>query len=128
MKIVNKNNTHNFGYIKVKPTSNNIFITLTDIKGNVLISKHAGLLDFKGSKKKTPFVASQVIKDLMDEIKQSNINIKLYILQVKGYIRNSSINSIVRELEILNINNIFYIEYINVKSHNGLRLKKKRRL
>ena len=45
-------NTINFGYIKIKPTLNNIFITLTDDKGNVLISKHAGLLDFKGSKNK----------------------------------------------------------------------------
>lgn len=128
MKI-NKNNEHNFGYIKIKPTSNNIFITLTDIKGNVLISKHAGLLDFKGSKKKkTPFVAGQIIRNLMEEIKQSNLDIKLYILQVRGYIRNSSINSIIRELDTLNINNIFYIEYVNIKCHNGLRLKKKRRL
>ena len=81
MKI-NKSNEHNFGYIKIKPTSNNIFITLTDIKGNVLISKHAGLLDFKGSKKKTPFVAGQIIRNLIEEIKQSNLDIKLYILLI----------------------------------------------
>lgn len=128
MKINKKINTHNFGYIKIKPTSNNIFITLTDNLGNVLLSKHAGLLDFKGSKKKTPFVASQVIRNLIEEIKNTHINIKLYILQVHGYIRNSSINSIIRELDTLNVTNIFYIEYLNTKSHNGLRLKKKRRL
>ena len=51
MKI-NKKNIYNFAYIKVKPTSNNIFITLTDISGNVILSKHAGLLNYKGSKKK----------------------------------------------------------------------------
>jgi small subunit ribosomal protein S11 len=128
MKINKKINTYNFGYIKIKPTSNNIFITLTDNLGNVLLSKHAGLLDFKGSKKKTPFVASQVIRNLIEEIKNTHINIKLYILQVHGYIRNSSINSIIRELDTLNVTNIFYIEYLNTKSHNGLRLKKKRRL
>ena len=125
---VNKKNIYNFAYIKVKPTSNNIFITLTDINGNVIISKHAGLLNYKGSKKKTPFVASQVIRELMDDVKKLNIIIKLYILQIHGYIRNSSINSVVRELDALNITNVFYIEYLNKKTHNGLRPKKKRRL
>ena len=128
MKINKKTTNYNFAYLKIKPTSNNIFITLTDVNGNVLLSKHAGLVDYKGSKKKTPFVASQVLNSLIMDIKQANINIKLYILQISGYIRNSSINSIVRELDNLNINNIFYIEYLNFKTHNGLRLKKKRRL
>ena len=128
MKINKKSTNLNFAYIKVKPTSNNIFITLTDISGNVLISKHAGLLSYKGSKKKTPFVASQVMKDLIEEVQKSNIDIKLYILQINGYIRNSSINSVIRELDNMQINNIFYIEYKNIKTHNGLRLKKKRRL
>lgn len=128
MKINKNKHIHNFGYIKIKPTSNNIFITLTDSTGNVILSKHAGLLNFKGSKKKTPFVASQVIRNLIQDIKQMNIIVKLYILQINGYIRNSSINSVVRELDAMNINNIFYIEYINSKIHGEMRLKKKRRL
>lgn len=118
----------NFGYIKVKPTLNNIFITLTDIKGNVLISKHAGLIKFKGSKKRTPYVAGQVVKNLILSLNKLNIKIKLFILQIKGYIKGSNINNIVRQLAALNIRNIFYIEYLNIKNHNGLRLKKKRRL
>jgi len=96
--------------------------------GNVILSKHAGLLNFKGSKKKTPFVASQVIRNLIQEFKQMNITIKLFILQIHGYIRNSSINSVIRELDSMNVNNIFYIEYINSRIHGNLRLKKKRRL
>ena len=118
----------NFGYIKVKPTLNNIFITLTDIKGNVLISKHAGLIKFKGSKKRTPYVAGQVVKNLILSLNKLNIKVKLFILQIKGYIKGSNINNIVRQLAALNIRNIFYIEYLNIKNHNGLRLKKKRRL
>ena len=128
MKINKNIKKYNFGYIKVKPTSNNIFITITDSKGNVLISKHAGLLDFKGSKKKTPFVAAQVLRNLLEEVKTSNIEIKLYILQINGYIRNSSINNVVRELDDLKINNIFYIEYLNKRNHGIMRLKKQRRL
>ena len=125
---LNKKNNYNFGFIKIKPTFNNIFITLTDINGNVLLTKHAGLLNFKGSKKKTPFVASQVITNLIVEIKNMNFNFKVLIVQLYGYIRSCVINSVFRQLHILNLKNIIYLQYVNKKIHNGLRLKKKRRL
>ena len=128
MTLIKKQINQNFGYIKIKPTFNNIFITLTDVNGNVLISKHAGLLEFKGSKKKTPYVASQVLKNLIDDIEKLNINIQAYVIQVRGFIRSGVINSVIRELNVLNINNIFYLEYITTRTHNGLRKKKKRRL
>lgn len=128
MTLIKKQINQNFGYIKIKPTFNNIFITLTDVDGNVLISKHAGLLEFKGSKKKTPYVASQVLKNLIDDIEKLNVNIQAYIVQVRGFIRSGVINSVIRELNVLNINNIFYLEYITTRTHNGLRKKKKRRL
>ena len=128
MTLIKKQINQNFGYIKIKPTFNNIFITLTDITGNVLISKHAGLLEFKGSKKKTPYVASQVLKDLMLDLEKLNINIQAFVVQVRGYIRSGVVNSVIRQLSSLNLNNIFYLEYITTRTHNGLRKKKKRRL
>lgn len=128
MKVVKKEYNTNFGYIKIKPTFNNIFITLTDFSGNVLLSKHAGILEFKGSKKKTPYVAGEVLKSLVNDIEKLNINIKFYILQVRGFIKAGVINNAIRQLDSLNFNKIFYIDYVNIKTHNGLRLKKKRRL
>ena len=86
MTLIKKQTTENFGYIKIKPTFNNIFITLTDKNGNVLISKHAGLLEFKGSKKKTPYVASQVLKDLMFDLEKLNINNEAFVVKVREYI------------------------------------------
>ena len=96
MKITKKINNYNFGYIKVKPSSNNIFITLTDAQGNVLLSKHAGLLNFKGSKKKTPFVASQVVRNLIEEAKAL---IKKYSEQQKNVRNNREYNSLSKEIE-----------------------------
>ena len=128
MTLIKKQINQNFGYIKIKPTFNNIFITLTDITGNVLISKHAGLLEFKGSKKKTPYVASQVLKDLMLYLEKLNINIQAFVVQVRGYIRSGVVNNVIKQLSSLNLNNIFYLEYITTRTHNGLRKKKKRRL
>jgi small subunit ribosomal protein S11 len=128
MTLIKKQIMENFGYIKIKPTFNNIFITLTDKTGNVLVSKHAGLLEFKGSKKKTPYVASQVLKDLILDLEKLNINIQAFIVQVYGFIRSGAVNSVIRQLGALHLNNIFYLEYMTIRTHNGLRKKKKRRL
>ena len=127
MKINNKLNKH-FGFIKVKLTLNNIFITYTDFEGNVLKKKHSGILKFKGSKKKTPYVASGVVKELIKDIKESNLMKDFFILQINNFIRKGVIRSIVSQLQNSNLNNFIYLEYINKKTHNGLRLKKKRRL
>lgn len=118
----------NFGLIKVKPTTNNIFITLTDLDGNVFLSKHAGLLDFKGSKKKTPYVAGLVMKNLILDIKNLKIQFKSFKLQIQGFIRSGANSNIVKQVHDLNLNTLIYLEYINKRIHNGLRLKKKRRL
>ena len=128
MKIVKKEVTHNFGYIKIRPTFNNIFITLTDLNGNVLISKHAGMLEFKGSKKRTPYVAAQVLKKLIKDVSLSNFEINYYIVQVHGFIKNAVINSTICQLASFKLKNIIYLENYIKHTHNGLREKKKRRL
>ena len=97
MKIIN------FGIIKIKPTVNNVFITLTDSLGNVILSKHSGSLKFKGSKKKTPYVAGLVVKELFKELAELDIKIKSYIVQIQSYIRNSMINGVMKQLKILRI-------------------------
>lgn len=128
MKIIKKDINYDFGYIKIKPTLNNIFITLTDYDGNVLLTKHAGLLNFKGSKKRTPYVAGQVMKELLSDIEKFNIKIKSLILQIHGYVKGSAMYNVMRQFDSLNVNNLFYIEQLKIRTHNGLRLKKKRRL
>ena len=122
MKIIN------FGIIKIKPTVNNVFITLTDSLGNVILSKHSGSLKFKGSKKKTPYVAGLVVKELFKELAELDIKIKSYIVQIQSYIRNSMINGVMKKLKILRINNIIFIQFVNKRIHGNIRLKKKRRL
>ena len=124
---IKKEIKHNFGYLKVKPTTNNIFLTLSDEKGNVIISKHAGSIKIKGTQKRTPFIAGQVCEHLLTELERNNINIKLWILQIDGFIKNNLVKTVVKKLRSKE-KYIFYIEYIRRKAHNGLRKKKDRRL
>lgn len=121
-------NKLNFGYIKIRPTLNNIFITLTDYTGNVLMTKNAGMLAFKSSKKRTPYAATQVLKSLLLDIQKSNLNIKSLIVQTKGHIRHKAINSTMYQFKTLDLANVLFVEHLNVKVHNGMRAKKKRRL
>ena len=123
-----KQKTIPFGLLKVRLTLNNLFITLTDINGNVLIVKHAGLLNFQGSKKKTPYVGGLVVKNLIHSLNNSNFKIRALKIQIIGFLQNSITNNIIKQLQTLSLSNLIYIEYINKYAHNGLRAKKKRRL
>jgi len=128
MTLVRKLFAENFGVIKIRRTLNNIFITLTNIDGNVLISKHAGLLKFRGNKKRTPYVAGQVLKALINDIDKLNIHILYYILQINRTVRRNVVRNIIKDFAIFGKIKIFYLELKISRAHNGLRLKKKRRL
>jgi small subunit ribosomal protein S11 len=47
------------GHAHIQSTFNNTIVTITDTSGNVVSWGSAGLVGFKGSRKSTPFAASQ---------------------------------------------------------------------
>jgi hypothetical protein len=53
------------GIAFIKATFNNTIITLSDKKGNAICWKSAGSLGFKGSRKSTPFAASQAAEEVL---------------------------------------------------------------
>src|SRR3990167_1743910 len=59
---------------------NNTYITVTDLKGEVLVWSSSGLLGFKGAKKATPYAANLVAKDCTEKAKKYNLmNIKIVV-------------------------------------------------
>ncbi|MGC9031541.1 MAG: 30S ribosomal protein S11 [Minisyncoccia bacterium] len=58
------------GRIYIYTTYNNTIITLTDERGNTLTWKSAGILGFSGTKKGTPYAASQVALAISQVIKK----------------------------------------------------------
>ena len=73
---------YNFCYLKIRPTKSNIFVTLTDFKGQVIIKSSAGIINFSGKKKKTAYVAENVVKKVLLDFKKKNINIKILVIQL----------------------------------------------
>ncbi|MDD2909790.1 MAG: 30S ribosomal protein S11, partial [Candidatus Pacebacteria bacterium] len=102
---------------------NNTIITLTDQFGNVLESKSAGKLGFKGSKKSTPFAASKVAEAIGQTADKMGIKkVKIFVKGV-GSGRESAVRSIANQgFEILSIKDTTPIP------HNGCRQRKPRKL
>lgn len=68
--------------VYILSTYNNTVISITDPKGDVLMSSSAGALGFSGTKKGTPYAATKVAEFLSEKAKA--VNIKTLNINVKG--------------------------------------------
>ncbi len=111
------------GALYIFSSYNNTIITLTDQFGNVLESKSAGKLGFKGSKKSTPFAASKVAEAIGQIADKMGIKkVKIFVKGV-GSGRESAVRSIANQgFEIVSIKDTTPIP------HNGCRQRKPRKL
>ena len=69
------------GVLHIEATFNNTKATLTDEKGNAIVSSSAGALGFSGARKSTPYAAAKVgefigEKSLMIGLKEASIIIR----------------------------------------------------
>jgi small subunit ribosomal protein S11 len=111
------------GRIYISSSYNNTIITLTNAKGQVLASKSAGAVGFKGAKKATSFAASRVSEAIVNICKKLVIEkIEVFIKGV-GAGRESAVRTLVNQgLNVVSIKDITPIP------HNGVRPKKVRRV
>lgn len=107
----------------VRSTFNNTLVTITTTDGDVLLSGSAGRLGFKGSRKGTPFAASQVATTLVKDMKGLGIRNLEVNLQGPG----SGRDSIVRSLQAAGFT-INLLRDVTPLPHNGCRAPKKRRV
>nr|YP_010620269.1 Ribosomal protein S11 [Amplisiphonia pacifica]WAX04305.1 Ribosomal protein S11 [Amplisiphonia pacifica] len=105
-------------------TQNNIFLTLTNFKGEVLVWKSLGNLKIKGLKKLTnTFIKNFIFVNLNELIFHKDLKIHI---KLKGY--NKSKKIFTRFLLLFLKEVIFsFTDNLN-EPMNGCKLKKKRRL
>lgn len=77
----------------VKSTFNNTLVTVTTITGDVLLRSSAGCLNYKGTRKGTPYVASQVGQSLVKDMHAMGIKQLEMNLQGIGHGRDSVVRS-----------------------------------
>lgn len=110
------------GMAHIHSTFNNTIVTITDLDGNAIAWSSAGALGFKGSKKSTPFAASQASEACAKTALDSGM-VKVDVsVKGPGPGREAAIRSLqVAGLEITSIKDVTPIP------HNGCRPPKKPR-
>jgi len=111
------------GRIYISATYNNTMITLTDKAGKVLSWTTAGSLGFKGTKKATPYAASEVANVVAE--KAEKMGLKEVDIFVKGV--GSGRSSALRALAGKNMT-INSIKDVTPIPHNGCRPRGPRRV
>lgn len=111
------------GILRIQSTYNNTILSLTDEKGNVVLSSSAGSLGFKGAKKGTPFAASKVAELVADKAKM--IGVKEVGVIVKGV--GAGREAAIRSFAVKGIDFIFIRDATPIP-HNGPKPPKRRRV
>jgi len=112
------------GVVYVAATFNNTVITVTDEMGNVISWSSAGALGFKGSKKSTPFAATEAVADAMNKAKENGIKEVGIKVQGPGSGRDTAVKAIGATEGI----RVTFLKDITPLPHNGCRPPKKRRV
>jgi len=103
---------------------NNTVITVTDEMGNVISWSSAGALGFKGSKKSTPFAATEAVADAMKKAMEHGIKEVGIKVQGPGSGRDTAVKSIGATEGI----KVVWLKDITPLPHNGCRPPKQRRV
>jgi len=112
------------GVVYVAATFNNTVITVTDEMGNVLAWSSAGSLGFKGSKKSTPFAATEAVADAMTKAMEHGIKEVGIKVQGPGSGRDTAVKAIGATEGI----RVSWLKDITPLPHNGCRPPKQRRV
>ncbi len=111
------------GQAHIQASFNNIIISITNNKGQVISWSSAGKMGFKGSKKNTPYAAQVAAEDC------SRVAIELGLKRVKVFVKGPGAG---RESAIRSIHNsgLLVSEIVDVTPlpHNGCRPPNKRRV
>tara|TARA_B100000579_G_C22755494_1_gene816232 strand:+ start:267 stop:650 length:384 start_codon:yes stop_codon:yes gene_type:complete len=111
------------GEAHINASFNNIIISLTNKKGDVIAWSSAGKMGFRGSKKNTPYAAQTAAEDV------SKVALEAGLRKVKVYVKGPG-NGRESAIRTLHNNGIEVTEIVDVTPlpHNGCRPPKRRRV
>lgn len=116
--------TVSHGVAHIQATFNNTLITITDLEGNVLTQSSAGAQGFRGSRKSTPFAASQAAHKAASHARDL-YSMKYCDVKVKG--PGAGREAAIRSLQAAGLD-VKSIQDVTPIPHNGCRPPKRRRV
>ena len=111
------------GVAFIQASFNNTLITITDTEGNVVAWSSAGAIGFKGSRKGTPFAATQAAISAGNAAK--GVGMRSLEVRVKG--PGAGRESAIRALQTVGLD-VRSIRDVTPIPHNGCRPPKRRRV
>ena len=107
----------------ITATFNNTLITISDLSGSKICGGSAGTAGFKGTRKSTPFAASEAAAQVAAEAARRGVRRGHVFVKGPGFGRNMAIKSLKNNgLDVLSIKDVTPIP------HNGCRPRKRRRV
>jgi small subunit ribosomal protein S11 len=111
------------GKVVIRATFNNTIITFTDMNGNVVSWSSAGHMNFKGSRKSTPYAAQMAARDAAEKAQDAGMKEVDVLVKGPGIGRESAIRALTGGgLHVRSIKDVTPLP------HNGCRPRKKRRV
>lgn len=111
------------GVAHILSTYNNTIISITDPKGDAILSSSAGALGFSGAKKGTPYAATKLAEFLGEKAKAAGVKNLGILVKGVGSGRDAALRSFAAQgFEIYSIRDITPVP------HNGPRAPKPRRV
>ncbi len=112
-----------FGEAHISSSFNNIIVSLTNKKGDVISWSSAGKMGFRGSKKNTPYAAQLAAEDA------GKVAFEAGLRKVKVYVKGpgNGRESAIRSLHNLGVE-VTEIVDVTPMPHNGCRPPKRRRV
>ena len=107
----------------IRSTFNNTIVSIATLDGDVVLRGSAGRLGFKGSRKGTPFAATQIANTLAKDM--LSMGVRLVEVNMKG--PGSGRDSVVRALQSSGLC-VTVLRDVTPLPHNGCRPPKKRRV
>ncbi|NDD53520.1 30S ribosomal protein S11 [bacterium] len=107
----------------VKSSFNNTLVTISTTDGDVLLRGSSGALGYKGTRKGTPYAATQVANKLAKEM----LGLGVRVVEVNMQGPGSGRDSVVRALQSSGIG-VSILRDVTPIPHNGCRPPKKRRV
>lgn len=118
-----KKNISETGRIYVSTTFNNTIVTLTNEKGDTIAWSSSGNVNFKGTRKATPYAASLAAEEVIKKAKENQVKTVEVFIKGPGVGRDAVLRSI-RSSGL----SVAMIADVTPMPHNGARAGKKRRI
>ncbi|MBN1829183.1 MAG: 30S ribosomal protein S11 [Deltaproteobacteria bacterium] len=111
------------GIAHIQSTFNNTVVTITDLSGNVISWSSAGVNNFKGSRKSTPFAAQMTAADAVKKARVFGLRTVKVYLTGPGAGREAAL----RAIQAAGVT-VTMIKDVTPIPHNGCRPPKRRRV